>query len=194
MVIHTIKIKQSTLRNAGALGAKTAADQVEGGREIQQASALVYETSRPALRLTSSGTALFRKQAMEASRRRIKQVQSGRRIARKAMKKTVKDASKKFAKESARKVAKETAKVTVKATTTVAASAAGAAVAPGVGTMIGYAAGKAVEVKMDYADMINSNRARKIKFFLDKMNAQENQKDSFAKLVKDLVVRRASMG
>ena len=30
-----------------------------------------------------------------------------------------------------------------------------------------------------------------IKFFLDKMKAQENQTDSFAKLVKDLVVRKA---
>ena len=36
-----------------------------------------------------------------------------------------------------------------------------------------------------------TNRSRKIKFFLDKMKAQENQTDSIAKLVKDLVVRKA---
>ncbi len=36
-----------------------------------------------------------------------------------------------------------------------------------------------------------TNRSRKIKFFLDKMKAQENQTDSVAKLVKDLIVRKA---
>ena len=36
-----------------------------------------------------------------------------------------------------------------------------------------------------------ANRSRKIKFFLDKMKAQENQTDSVAKLVKDLIVRKA---
>lgn len=38
-----------------------------------------------------------------------------------------------------------------------------------------------------------TSRARKLKFFLDKMNAEEQQKDSFAKLVKDLIVGKASM-
>lgn len=38
-----------------------------------------------------------------------------------------------------------------------------------------------------------TSRARKLKFFLDKMNAEEQLKDSFAKLVKDLVVGKVSM-
>ena len=35
------------------------------------------------------------------------------------------------------------------------------------------------------------NRNRKIKFFLDKMKAQENQQDSLVKLAKDLITRKA---
>lgn len=46
---------------------------------------------------------------------------------------------------------------------------------------------------MDYKDMQATGRARKLKFFLDKMNAEEQQKDSFAKLIKDLVVGKVSM-
>ena len=75
-----------------------------------------------------------------------------------------------------------TAKTTAKAATT----AAGTAVAPGVGTVAGIT-GVSIEAK----DAKMANRSRKIKFFLDKMKAQENQTDSVAKLVKDLIVRKA---
>lgn len=51
----------------------------------------------------------------------------------------------------------------------------------------GYAAGVSIEVK----DEKMTNRSRKIKYFLDKMKAQENQTDSVAKLVRDLIVRKA---
>lgn len=91
-------------------------------------------------------------------------------------------------------MAKETAKATAKAVTTTATTAAGTALAPGVGTAIGVAAGYATGVAIDYKDMQVTNRNRKLKFFLDKMNTEEQQKDSFAKLVKDLVLSRVSMG
>ena len=75
--------------------------------------------------------------------------------------------------------------------TKAAATAAGTAVAPGVGTAIGMAAGYAAGVSIEVKDEKMTNRSRKIKFFLDKMKAQENQTDSVAKLVKDLIVRKA---
>ena len=60
--------------------------------------------------------------------------------------------------------------------------------------MIGFAAGEVVgetvAYKMDEADMKNNVRSRKIKFFLDKMKAQDEQTDSFAKLVKDVFVQK----
>jgi len=46
-------------------------------------------------------------------------------------------------------------------------------------------------VSIEGKDEKMTNRSRKIKFFLDKMKAQENQTDSVAKLVKDLIVRKA---
>ena len=75
------------------------------------------------------------------------------------------EAGKKLAKRTAKKAAKDTA----------------------IGMAAGYAAGVSIEVK----DEKMTNRSRKIKFFLDKMKAQENQTDSVAKLVKDLIVRKA---
>lgn len=96
-----------------------------------------------------------------------------------------------MAKETAKETAKTTAKVAAKTATKTAAAAAGTAVAPGVGTAIGMAAGYAAGVSIEAKDAKMTNRSRKIKFFLDKMKAQENQTDSVAKLVKDLIVRKA---
>ena len=81
--------------------------------------------------------------------------------------------------------------IKTKNTKKAAATAAGTAVAPGVGTAIGMAAGYAAGVSIEVKDEKMTNRSRKIKFFLDKMKAQENQTDSVAKLVKDLIVRKA---
>jgi hypothetical protein len=59
-----------------------------------------------------------------------------------------------------------------------------------IGMVAGYASGVAIEAK----DTQISNRKRKIKFFLDKMKAEENQQDSIVKLAKDLITRRAVLG
>ena len=81
---------------------------------------------------------------------------------KKLAKKTVKKAASNTAKTAVKETAKQTAKTTAKVTTKTTAK----------------------DAKM-------ANRSRKIKFFLDKMKAQENQTDSVAKLVKDLIVRKA---
>ena len=76
------------------------------------------------------------------------------------------EAGKKLAKKTVKKAASNTAKTAVKETAKETAKTT------------------AKDAKM-------ANRSRKIKFFLDKMKAQENQTDSVAKLVKDLIVRKA---
>lgn len=86
---------------------------------------------------------------------------------------------------------KVAAKTATKTAATAAGTAAGTAVAPGVGTAVGMAAGYVTGVSIEAKDAKATNRSRKIKSFLDNMKAQENQTDSFAKLVKDLVVRKA---
>ena len=55
----------------------------------------------------------------------------------------------------------------------------------------GYIRSEERRVGKEFKDEKMTNRSRKIKFFLDKMKAQENQTDSVAKLVKDLIVRKA---
>ena len=190
----SIKTKNTNLHIAGRTGALVAGavtDQVEGGQEVSQAAYLAYEASQPVTGTASKGAALFRKKAAAEAKKRIKKVEAGKKLAKKTAKKAAKDTAKTVAKETAKETAKTTAKVATKTATKAAATAAGTAVAPGVGTAIGMAAGYAAGVSIEVKDEKMTNRSRKIKFFLDKMKAQENQTDSVAKLVKDLIVRKA---
>ena len=189
----SIKTKNTNLHIAGRTGALTAGavtEQMEGGQEVSQAAYLAYEASRPVTGTASKGAALFRKKAAAKAKKRIKKVEAGKKLAKKTAKKAAKDTAKAVAKETAKETAKTTAKVAAKTATKTAATAAGTAVAPGVGTAIGMAAGYAAGVSIEVKDEKMTNRSRKIKFFLDKMKAQENQTDSVAKLVKDLIVRK----
>ena len=199
-----IKKKDSNLKYVGLAGAKTATDQMEGGEEIQQSAMVAYGIAKPIVG-TVSKTSEAMKQAMLAERKRkLKVVEPGKKAASKATKTTVKKTTKKVAKDSGKKVAKETTKAATKkvakdttkaiakTATTTATTAAGTAISPGVGTAIGIAAGYVAGVAVEQKDMQITNRNRKIKFFLDKMNAQEKQTDSIAKLVRDLIVKRAT--
>ena len=188
----SIKTKNTNLHIAGrtgALAATAVTEQVDGGQEVSQAAYLAYEASRPVTGTASKGAELFRKKAAEQAKKRIKKVEAGRKLAKQSTKKAAKDTAKTVAKE----IAKTTTKVATKTATKAAATVAGTAVAPGVGTAVGMAAGYAAGVSIEAKDAKATNRSKKIKFFLDKMKAQENQTDSFAKLVKDLVVRKAIM-
>ena len=190
----SIKTKNTNFHIAGRTGALAAGavtEQVEGGHEVSQAAYLAYEASRPVTGTASKGAALFRKKAAAEAKKRIKKVEAGKKLAKRTAKKAAKDTAKTVAKETAKETAKTTAKVATKTATKTAATAAGTAVAPGVGTAIGMAAGYAAGVSIEVKDEKMTNRSRKIKFFLDKMKAQENQTDSVAKLVKDLIVRKA---
>lgn len=187
-----VKTKGSSIKLAGAAGANATMNQMEGGDEVRNATLLAYGVSRPVTGTASKGAALFKRQVMEAKKRKIKQIQAGKKLAKKTAKKAIKDVPKKVVKETAKETAKESAKIAAKVGTKVATTAVGTVVAPGVGTAIGYAAGVAVEAKIEHDDMIATNRSRKIKFFLDKMKAQDNQQDSFFKLAKDLILKKVS--
>ena len=194
----SIKTKQSNLHIAGRTGVVAAGavnDQLEGGQEVSQAAYLAYEVSRPVTGTASRGAELFRRKAAAEVKKRIKikKVDTGKQLSKRAVKKTAKDTAKTVAKETTKETAKATAKATAKTAAKATAAAAGTAVAPGVGTAIGIAAGYATGVAVEAKDTQITNRNRKIKFFLDKMKAQENQTDSVAKLVKDLVTKRVML-
>ena len=190
----SIKTKNTNLHIAGRMGVLAAGavtEQVEGGQEVSQAAYLAYEASRPVTGTASREASLFRKKAAAEAKKRIKKVEAGKKLAKKTVKKAASDTAKTAAKETAKETAKTTAKVAAKTTAKAATTAAGTAVAPGVGTAADIAAGYATGVSIEAKDAKMANRSRKIKFFLDKMKAQENQTDSVAKLVKDLIVRKA---
>ena len=163
----SIKTKNTNLHIAGRTGALAAGavtEQVEGGQEVSQAAYLAYEVSRPVTGTASRGASLFRKKAAAEAKRRIKKVETGKKLAKKMGKKAASDTAKKVAGDTTKTAAKETAKNTAKETAKTTAKAATTAA---------------------------GNRSRKIKFFLDKMKEQENQTDSVVKLVKDLIVKKA---
>ena len=194
----SIKTKNTNLHIAGRTGALATGaitEQVEGGQEVSQAAYLAYEASRPVTRTASKGAAHFRKKGAAEARKRIKKVDSGKKIAKRTARKSASDTTKAAAKATAKKTAKETsktsAKIAARTATTTAATAVGTTASPGRGTGAGLATGYAAGISIEKADEKMTNRSRKIKYFLDKMKAQENQTDSVGKLVKDLITRKA---
>lgn len=190
----SVKVKNSSIKMAGAVGARTATNQMEGGEEVQQATMIAYGFGRPITGTASKGAELFRHKALNDKKRKIKKVESGRKLAKRHIKKTSVNVAKKTAKESGKAIAKKTAKTATKETAKgIAGIAAGTAATGIAGPLLGYAAGKAVGWKMDKNDVKRTNRNRKIKFFMDKMKSGENQTDSIGKMVKDLFLQRAGL-
>ena len=81
----SIKTKNTNLHIAGRTGALAAGavtEQVEGGQEVSQAAYLAYEASRPVTGTASRGASLFRKKAAAEAKRRIKKVETGKKLAK----------------------------------------------------------------------------------------------------------------
>lgn len=170
----------STVSTLASVGAKTSLDQMEGGSEVYESYMVARNLSRPVESATDAGRRLYRTQAAKAKEKRIKKVQAGKKI------------SKKAAKDSAAKAAKETAKTAAKATAATAGTAAGTATTGVGGVLIGAAAGEAVGIAMDKKDVKNSTRNRMIQLFVAKLRQEENQ-DSIEKALKDIALMRFSM-
>lgn len=193
----TIKPKNSSIKLVGAAGVNAASNQMEGADEIIDASMIAYGVTRPLTGAAFKGAEFFRQKSLAEKKRKMKKVESGRKLSRRQIKKTTQKVAKKTAKDTAKKVAKETAKTTAKVatkvTTDVAVTVAGTAAVGPLSPLIGIATGEVVGAKIDHDDMKRNSRVRKIKFFIDKMNSQDKQQDSLFKLLKDLVMNRAAI-
>lgn len=190
---QSIKVKRTNLHIAGrtgAIGAKTATDQMEGGKEVQQAAYMADEAFRPFIGTTSQGARIFKKKVMEQKKHRIKKMEAGKKLLKKSATKATKDVVKGTANKATKETAKIASKFVAKTATTATTTAAGSIGGPA-GIAIGMAAGYASGVAIERKDTQMANRNRKLAFFLDKMKAQENQQDSIVKLMKDLITRRA---
>lgn len=190
----SIKVRNSSIKVAGTVGARTATKQMEGGEEVQQASMIAYGVGRPIIGTVSKGAELFRQKTLAEKKRKIKKVESGRKLTKRQIKKTATNVVGKSVNESGRALAKRAAKESVKKTAKVTAGVAAGTATTGVaGPLAGVMAGKAVGWKMDKNDLKRTNRSRKINFFMDKMKSQEDQTDSIGKMVKDLILQRAGL-
>lgn len=189
---QSIKVKQTNLHitgRTGAIGVKAATDQMEGGKEIQQAAYLAHEAFRPLTGAASQGSKVFKKKVMEQKKRKIKKVETGKKLAKKSANKTTKNAVKGTVKKTTKETAKMATKIAAKTVTTATTTAAGSVGGP-TGMAIGIAAGYATGVAIERKDTQIASRSRKLAFFLDKMKAQDNQQDSIVKLIKDLITKR----
>ena len=191
MAIHT----KDGIKNVAKTGVGTTRQKVishvDGGEEID--GALMVSQG------VVSGTRKTVRSAKEMAdiTKRIKRVNKGKKLAReKAVnqsKKIAKQVPKKVAKtttkESAKFVAKETAKIATKAADMIAGTVGTGPDGP----LVGIAAGEVAGIKMDMADVKHTNRIRKLKYIRDKLQSQDMQTDSLAKLVKDLFKKKFSI-
>lgn len=103
-----------------SVGAMTALYQMEGGNEVYESYQVARTLSAPAESAADADRRLYRSQVAKAQAKKIKKVQSVKKIGKKAVKdsatKTAKYTVKKVAKEAAKETAKETAKIAVKET------------------------------------------------------------------------------
>ncbi len=189
---NAIGKKNGTAGSLASIGAKTALDQMEGGNEVYESYLAARNLSRPVESAADAGRRLYRTQAAKAKEKRIKKVQAGKKISKKAVKDSAAEAAKKTSKAAAKKAAKETAKATAKAAVSTAGTAAGTAVTGPGGFLIGAAAGEAAGIAIDKRDVQKSTRNRMIQLFVAKLRQEENQ-DSIGKALKDIVLMRFSM-
>ena len=198
---------KSFIKAAEVETTKAASEQLEGGEEVHQASMLTYEALRPVSAAAGKGASLLKESMLEQKRRKYKIVTPAgensmvskqsvvNKASNAAVNKVAKNTAKRAAKVGAAKTAKETAKTVTKTTTKVVVSTAGmvaVTATTGVGgVLIGQAAGEVAGCAIDYKDMKQTVRNRKIKFFLDKMKAEQKQADSVAKMVRDIISSKA---
>ncbi len=195
---NAIGKKNDTVSSLASVGAKTALDQMEGGSEVYESYMAARNLSRPLESAADAGRRLYRTQAAKAKEKRIKKVQAGKKISKKAVKDSTEKAAKETGKAAAKKAAaKKRVKKNVehgqaKAAAAVAGTAAGSTVTGPGGFLIGAAAGEAAGIALDRKDVKNSTRNRMIQLFVAKLRQEENQ-DSIGKALKDIVMMRFSM-
>lgn len=188
---------KSALKVGASMGADKVSDHVEGGddikavmdleRDVAVGTASKVKKTKDAVSKIRKRPDITKKEWYQVVGHRIKK--KGKQMAKDKAKKSSKKIAKKTTKKVAKETTKETAKLTAKVATKVGTTAAGAAGGP-VGMAIGYAvgevAGEMVDIKFHQAEQ----RMRMLKFFKDKLNAQDDQKDNLLKLAKDLVVHK----
>jgi cell wall-associated NlpC family hydrolase len=188
-----IKKKPDLPSGIASVAARTALDEMEGGREVHDAYMTAYTLAKPATNAVDAGRNLYRSKTAKAKQDKLRKKQSRSRIKEKAVKESAVKTARKTAQTAAKETAKETGKKAVKETSKAAAKTAAATAGTGAGGVLaGIAAGEAAGIAMDKRDLKNSTRNRMIKLFVAKLRQEDNQ-DSIGKALKDIVLMRFSM-
>ena len=188
-----IKKKPDLPSGITSVAARTALDEMEGGREVHDAYMTAYTLAKPATNAVDAGRNLYRSKAAKAKQDKLRKKQSRSRIKEKAVKESAVKKARKTAQTAAKETAKETGKKAAKETSKAAAKTAAATAGTGAGgILVGTLAGEAVGIEMDKRDVKNSTRSRMIKLFVAKMRQEDNQ-DNIGKALKDIVLMRFSM-
>lgn len=164
-------------------------DNIEGGENIEETFEVTGMAMKHLKGVVNEGNRIRKKakasklqKEVVGSRLRKRVVNRDKQLAKRSGRKVVRKTSKKMAKDTGRKLTKESAKIATKARTAVAGSVAGPE-----GTLIGMAAGEAAGMKIDNTFYKAEQRSRIMKFFMDKLNPNEEQNDSLFKLVGSMV-------
>ena len=169
---ESIKVKEKSIRLA-KLGLNKLDQHQDDNTDNEQSSA-IKDATRPVVGISSEGAKLCKRKSIKNKRKKIKQVEQGKKIAKKNIEKGLKDTYKNIAKKSAKEVTKGVV-------STVGTASSGA---------IGVITSIAVGQKMDEIDSKNNSKARKIRYFIDKLKPIDKSTDSVGKLIKDLIMNK----
>lgn len=137
--------KNDTLSTPVSVGIKRVLDQMEGGGETYSSYLVARNLFRPLENATDAGRQLYRRQAANAKEKKIKKVQTGKKI------------NKKPVKDNSEKTIKKISKPATKATATMETSR------------------ETVGKELDKRDMRSFTRSRMIQLFVSKFQQKENQ-------------------
>lgn len=112
----SVKVKNSTIKNAGLVGASTTVNQLEGGKEVQDSIFIAATVAKPVTGSASKGAALFRNKVFSKQRAKIKQIEAGKKLGRKSIKDNATSSARKIAKESTKQTSQGFAKFATKET------------------------------------------------------------------------------
>lgn len=189
------------VKEVGRAGRDMALEQIEGGEEMKDATEVAYQLTTPVTNAAQQSGRMaglikgvdIRSKSGTAKKERVRR-EKAFKIVRQQMKSKTKAIGKDTIKEGVKKVtgevAKETAKTAVKKTVKATSTAAGSVAAPGAGTALGIAVGYVTGIKVEESFTRHESRMRMLAFMKDKLQESDKQKDSLAKLTKDLVIKR----
>lgn len=189
----------SGIRTLGMVGVKSTLDQLEGGDELRDSAVIASMVLRPIEGTIKQGQDVYRSQSQKQKlQRKIKRVNVDSQVEIKdikiAGKKVIHQTIDKATKESVRAGSGIRSAITGAGASTSMTDSTRVVVKRVAGKTTGTAIRRATEYHPYRVNLKNNTRSRMLQYFLNKMNQNQNgNQDSAAKMIKDLLIMRASI-